>query len=142
MTLQDSAIFLRLLKEEGLCHTYPGDTHANFSRLLANLSWLIRKSAGDRPKSRRRRFCAGIGDNGDLLLDLRLLALDQRAKITRPSATHPSAPNPLPALCHLDTTPATIYIYVYIAHPTSLTYSHTHILHILKEPAGDLKNYG
>jgi hypothetical protein len=27
----------------------PGDTHANLSRLQANLSWLIRKSAGDRP---------------------------------------------------------------------------------------------
>jgi len=28
---------------------YPGDTHANHSRLFANLGWLIRKSAGDRP---------------------------------------------------------------------------------------------
>ena len=32
----------------GHAHTTPGDTHANLSRLLANLSWLIRKSAGDR----------------------------------------------------------------------------------------------
>ena len=28
-------------------HNYPGDTHANLSRLKANLSWLIRKSAGN-----------------------------------------------------------------------------------------------
>ena len=34
----------------GLCPlTYPGDNHANLSLLLANLSWLIRKSGGDCP---------------------------------------------------------------------------------------------
>jgi hypothetical protein len=32
-------------------HTYPGDTRANISRLLAYVSRLIRKSAGDRPQN-------------------------------------------------------------------------------------------
>ena len=35
-------------------HTYPGETHANLSRLLANLSRLIRKSAGDHPDKRAK----------------------------------------------------------------------------------------
>ncbi len=38
--------FLRLWKRKD-CDAHPGDTHANLSRLLANLSWLIRKLAGD-----------------------------------------------------------------------------------------------
>jgi hypothetical protein len=55
MTL-DSIPFLRLLQEEGLRpHTYSGDTHANLSRLLEHLSWLIRKSAGDRDERAKIR---------------------------------------------------------------------------------------
>jgi hypothetical protein len=43
------ALFLIFEKGEdgSTTHTYPGDTHANLSRLKANLSWLIRKSAGN-----------------------------------------------------------------------------------------------
>jgi hypothetical protein len=32
--------------EEGLCHAYPGDNHANLSRLSANLSWLMVRQKG------------------------------------------------------------------------------------------------
>jgi hypothetical protein len=43
VAIKTHSFFLRLLEEEGLRpNTYPGDTHANLSRLLANLSWLIR----------------------------------------------------------------------------------------------------
>ena len=42
------SIFLLLIKKKRLRHTCPCDTYANLTRLLANLSWLIRKSAGDR----------------------------------------------------------------------------------------------
>jgi hypothetical protein len=54
MTLQIQFLLSLSLKEEGwVPHTlythYPVDTHANLSRLIANLSWLIRKSAGNFP---------------------------------------------------------------------------------------------
>ncbi len=40
------SIFLSYIKTEG--HTHTLVNHGNLSRLLANLSWLVRKSAGDR----------------------------------------------------------------------------------------------
>jgi hypothetical protein len=57
LRLDDFRIFVSL-KEEGLRpHAHPGHTHANLSRLLANLSWLKRKSAGDRTKGLRYEAC-------------------------------------------------------------------------------------
>jgi hypothetical protein len=53
-------IRLFLFHESGSCqaqlgsapHTTEGDTHANLSRLKANLSRLLRESVGDRPDER------------------------------------------------------------------------------------------
>jgi hypothetical protein len=47
----DSIFFFSVsLKEEGWDpRQYTGDTHANLNQIIEILSWLIRKSAGDRP---------------------------------------------------------------------------------------------
>jgi len=55
----DSIFFVK--RGRTASHTYPGDTHANLSRLLAKLSWLTRKSAGDRPKGLRYEACVLVG---------------------------------------------------------------------------------
>ena len=49
--------FQRIMRKDCVhAHWNPGDTHAYLSRLSANLSWLIRKSAGDRPLDERTKI--------------------------------------------------------------------------------------